>query len=389
MDYYYDYNLITLIITCLIGLIIITYLIVVKMGDLMKRQFDVLDLSGHNYLEWTVDAQMNLKAQGLEHTIKEITIPGNEKDAPAQVKVPTDQEKAKAIVLLRHHLHNSLKTEYLMVENPRELWDSLKGRYDHHKRVLLPSAQFEWTNLRFQDFKSVSDYNSSLYKIVSILRYCDQPVTEVQMIEKTLSTFHANNIVLQQQYRERGFAKYSELISTLLVAEKNNDLLLKNHNLRPTGSQAFNETNAVESSNPPETNVAHRGGRGKYNNRGRGRGNFRGRGRGRGYGRGRGQFPPRNNTQRGHQQGNKNQATTKGKDTCYRCGMTGHWGRTCRTAKHLVELYQASIKGKEKHAETNYVNEENVPGISLDVSDFHIDNGEAGGEFIFGENNHV
>ncbi|XP_021754923.1 uncharacterized protein LOC110720225 [Chenopodium quinoa] len=259
----------------------------------------------------TVDAQMNLKAQGLEHTIKEITIPGNEKDAPAQVKVPTDQEKAKAIVLLRHHLHNSLKTEYLMVENPKELWDSLKG----------------------------SDYNLSLYKIVSILRYCDQPVTEVQMIVKTLSTFHANNIVLQQQYRERGFAKYSELISTLLVAEKNNDLLLKNHNLRPTGSQAFNETNVVESSNPPETNVAHRGGHGKYNNRGRGHENFRGRGRGRGHGRGRGQFPPRNNTQRGHQQGNKNQATTKGKDTCYRCGMTGHWGRTCRTTKHLVELY--------------------------------------------------
>ncbi|XP_021735694.1 uncharacterized protein LOC110702299 [Chenopodium quinoa] len=307
------------------------------MGDLMKRQFDVLDLFGHNYLEWTVDAQMNLKARGLEHTIKEITIPGNEKDAPAQVKVPTDQEKAKVIVLLRHHLHNSLKTEYLMVENPKELWDSLKE------------------------------------------------VTEVQMIEKSLSTFHANNIVLQQQYRERGFAKYSELISTLLVAEKNNDLLLKNHNLRPTGSQAFNETNAVESSNPPETNVAHRGGRGKYNNHGRGRGNFRGRG----HGRGRGHFPPRNNTQRGHQQGNKNQATTKGKDTCYRCGMTGHWGRTCRTAKHLVELYQASIKGKEKHAEANCVNEENVPGTSFDVSDFLIDNGEAGGEFIFGENNHV
>ena len=28
---------------------------------------------------------------------------------------------------------------------------------------------------------------------------------------------------------------------------------------------------------------------------------------------------------------------------CYRCGMKGHWSRTCRTPKHLVDLYQASI----------------------------------------------
>ncbi|XP_056695456.1 uncharacterized protein [Spinacia oleracea] len=170
------------------------------MGDLMKRQFNVLDLSGHNFLEWTVDAQMNLKAQGLDHTIKDIMVPGT-----TEIKTATEQEKAKATVLIRHHLHDSLKTEYLMVENPKELWDSLKERYGHHKRVLLPKAQFDWTNLRFQDFKCVSEYNSTLLKIVSLLRYCDQAVTEDQMIEKTLSTFHANNILLQQQYRERGF----------------------------------------------------------------------------------------------------------------------------------------------------------------------------------------
>ena len=35
-------------------------------------------------------------------------------------------------------------------------------------------------------------------------------------------------------------------------------------------------------------------------------------------------------------------------DTCYRCGMEGHWSRTCRTAKHLVDLYQASLKEKGK-----------------------------------------
>ena len=26
------------------------------------------------------------------------------------------------------------------------------------------------------------------------------------------------------------------------------------------------------------------------------------------------------------------------KTDCYRCGMKGHWSRTCRLAKHLVDL---------------------------------------------------
>ncbi|KAK9090748.1 hypothetical protein Sjap_023925 [Stephania japonica] len=38
---------------------------------------------------------------------------------------------------------------------------------------------------------------------------------------------------------------YSELISCLMVAEQNNELLLKNHNSRPTSSASINEANAV------------------------------------------------------------------------------------------------------------------------------------------------
>ena len=45
------------------------------------------------------------------------------------------------------------------------------------------------------------------------------------MLEKTLTTFHASNVLLLQQYRERRFTKYSKLISCLLVAKQNNELL--------------------------------------------------------------------------------------------------------------------------------------------------------------------
>lgn len=49
---------------------------------------------------------------------------------------------------------------------------------------------------------------------------------------------------------------------SLLVAEQNNELLMKNHESRPTGTTPFPEVNAVN-----------------FNNRGRCRGRDRGRGR--------------------------------------------------------------------------------------------------------------
>ena len=35
-------------------------------------------------------------------------------------------------------------------------------------------------------------------------------------------------------------------------------------------------------------------------------------------------------------------------ETCYRCQMEGHWSRTYRTTKLLVDLYQVSLKDKGK-----------------------------------------
>ena len=70
-------------------------------------------------------------------------------------------------------------------------------------------------------------------------------ITDEEMLEKTYSTIYASNITLQQQYRLRGFKKYFELISSLLTAEKNNKLLIKNHQSRSTSSAAFTEANAA------------------------------------------------------------------------------------------------------------------------------------------------
>ncbi|XP_052621782.1 uncharacterized protein LOC128127353 [Lactuca sativa] len=181
----------------------------------------------------------------------------------------SSQEKDKAMIFLRHHLDEGLKVEYLTVKDPTDLWNNLKERYDHQKTVILPGARFDWLHLRLQDFKSVSEYNSTMFKITSQLKLCGETIIDEDMLQKTFSTFHATNMLLKQQYREKSFKKYCELISCVLVAEQNNELLMKNHQSRPTGSSPFPEMNATSSNS-----------NGRGSNRGRGRGRDRGRGRG-------------------------------------------------------------------------------------------------------------
>ena len=52
-------------------------------------------------------------------------------------------------------------------------------------------------------------------------------------------------MLLQKQYHECKFQKYSELISCLLVAEQNNELLLRNHLSQQTGSTPLFEVNGM------------------------------------------------------------------------------------------------------------------------------------------------
>ncbi|PIN21178.1 hypothetical protein CDL12_06119 [Handroanthus impetiginosus] len=129
-------------------------------------------------------------------------------------------------------------------------------------------------HLKLQDFKSVSEYNSAIFKISSQLKLCVENITDKDLLEKTFSTFHASNVLLQQQYCEKGFKKYSELISCLLVAEQNNELLMRNHEIRPTGSTPFPEVNAMLYNNFERGNK-HGRNHGHGRGRGRGRNNYR------------------------------------------------------------------------------------------------------------------
>ena len=124
------------------------------MTNITKLEFAALDISGKNYLSWILDTEIHLNAMNLRNTIKE----GN---------IASQQDHAKALIFLHHHIDEGLKSEYPIVKYPLILWKSLKERYDHQKTVILPRARYDWIHLQLQDFKLVSDYNSALFKISS------------------------------------------------------------------------------------------------------------------------------------------------------------------------------------------------------------------------------
>ncbi|XP_073123889.1 uncharacterized protein [Henckelia pumila] len=177
------------------------------MSNISKLEFAALDISGKNYLSWILDVEIHLDVMGIENTIKE-----KNQESP--------QNRAKAMIFLRHHLHDDLKFD-------------------------------------------------------SQLKLCGKKITDDDLLKKTYSTFHAFNVVLQQQYREKGFKRYSDLILCLLVAEQNNELLMKNHEIRSTGANPF-----------PEVNMAMHDEKMKQNKTGFNRGRGRGRGHFHPYGRG-------------------------------------------------------------------------------------------------------
>ena len=176
----------------------------------------------------------------------------------------------------------------------------------------------------------MSEYNSALFDIVSRLELCGIKLTDAELLEKTFSTFHASNIVLQLQYQQRQFATYSNLIYVLLTTEKTNELLLKNHDHRPAGSKALPEAHANF-----EKIIGHFKGykrRREYNPR---RGGIK-------FNR-----PMKSNFGPNHDKEKKPKKVTN-ESICHHCGMTGHWSCTCRTPKHFVNLYQASLKNTGK-----------------------------------------
>lgn len=100
------------------------------MNTIEKLNFKALSIDGSNYLTWSLEVEAHLASKVLEDTI--ITDAG-----------PTLQDKARALILIRHHLAEPLKTQYINEFNPRVLWDALKTRFDHMREISLLAVRHD------------------------------------------------------------------------------------------------------------------------------------------------------------------------------------------------------------------------------------------------------
>ena len=96
------------------------------------------------------------------------------------------------------------------------------------------------------DFPDLSSFNSALHHIVAQLRLCGETLTEAELITKTLSTFPLASAVLAQQYRNMKFCIHAKLMSFLLLAEKEHQVLVKDAKARPAKNTSVSETHVVE-----------------------------------------------------------------------------------------------------------------------------------------------
>jgi len=295
----------------------------------MQQPKEYEELTLDNYPTWASDIKIAFAARGILGTI-----------TPPVENGPqiTQQMTYNALLMLRTSIHKDLKREYLFEENPLTLWTSLKNRYEQQKDIIYPDEQHEWNHLRIQDFKSVADYNHAVHNIYTKLRFCGKEPTDAEKIHKTLSTMHPSDRVLCNQYRKEQHQVYSQLILSLTQAEKYDELLLKNHHLRPVGSAPLPAVHNVQNNapnnkwkfnGPPPGNPKNSTGRHgrKFNKNRRHKANKRACGN----------APPPNGKER----------------MCHKCGCNTHYAATSRTPKHLVDLYLKSIR-ENKQKESRY-----------------------------------
>jgi hypothetical protein len=178
------------------------------------------------------------------------------------------------------------------------------------------------------DFSDLLSFNAELHRIVSLMRLCGQHIEESEMIDKTLSTFPPAAAILAQQYRNMQFLTHARLMSYLLAAEKQQQLLLKNAESRPNKEVHTAELAARKPKGP----------KGKDS-------------------RGKSKQPPPKAKDRSSPSRNFHQKkTSEGEPcSCHKCGRKGHIAKDCRAGDYLVQMYKELQQLKSKQPEAHAV----------------------------------
>lgn len=350
-----------------------TYPTVVE-SRLQALLFPPLNSDGSNFLEWIHDAKTVLSAEDLARTLQP---PVASTSIDGEVQIPAVC-KWQALLLLRRHLDQTLRLQYLEIDDPADLWARLHARFHHQQILFLPQARTDWINLRVLDFPDFASFNSELHRIVAQLRLCGQTVTDAELIEKTLSTFPPATAILSQQYRNMKFTTHATLMSHLLLAEKHQQLLLKNAESRPAREvhstvaagparqAAAVEAHAAEASRRPP--------RGSYRKsqpshmaremRAYGKRDVHVR---------RDQPRPRPNPYKP-----RTYPPKQIQGNCHKCGRKGHFAKECRASPYTVNMYKELQQLRNQTRQTyNFENHNpNLPPYNDDVENYMTISGQ-------------
>ncbi|XP_061365273.1 uncharacterized protein LOC133308644 [Gastrolobium bilobum] len=257
----------------------------------------------------------------------------------------------KAKNYLFQAIDRSILETILSKETSKEIWDSMKKKYQgstRARRQQLQALRSEFETLRMKSGESIVDYFSRVMTIVNKMRIHGDRTEEIIVIEKILQSLTSKfNFVFCAIEESKNIDDLSldELQSSLLVHE-----------------QKFKEEDvddqALKAST--ENHTARGGGRSRGRGRGQGRGNrdrsnqqqFQGnyshqdsQGRGKGGGRGQG----------GHYSTSyRPKSADKSNVECYRCHRYCHIAIECRT-------YMNKKNGKS----TNFAEKEEGEEVSL------------------------
>lgn len=138
------------------------------------------------------------------------------------------------------------------------------------------------------------------------------------------------------------------------MAKQNNNLLMKNRENHPKGSKQLPKVNEAYTHN------RHRKDRGPFRERGHDHDqerNFFG--------------VSHSSNKNQHQKEKRKDEKREATRACYfRYGGKEVITRDCRTSKHLVELYQELPMKKEKYPKANFISENQIDVIHLDIAVF-------------------
>lgn len=305
-----------------------------------------LTMDGNNYLLWAKMAKVNLFAEQLSDAIMF-------EESPTTSIFIFHAISWKGLLFFRRHFVSALQYQYLEIEDLTELWKNLKSRFDHQKTIFLPRARHNWIHLCVLDFPNLNAFNSEMYSIISQLRLCGQSNFEEEMIEKTLSTFPPASVVLAQQYRNMKFQSHSDLMSYLLLTEKQNELLLCNAEARPIGTTIL-ESHTLNISKSKKKLYKHGKRAHKYQG---------------------------NHSQDHFYLYGKNKHSTinysrKQKSemrSCHKCGMIGNLAHACRTSGHFIKMFQENKKLRAEAREVHTI-DASMDSIGVDDLEAYMTN---------------